>query len=508
MSSAVTLLLCLFLVAFVLSYAIVSAWPGLDDAYISYQYAKNLGRGNGFVFALGMHPTYGTTTPLWTLFLATTVPFGLQPHQVAPILIALFSGLSAVLVCLLGWKVLSGGLAGAIAGGFVAAGLTVYLFTSGMETALLIVLEVGLAYSLVSATTQTGRWLPGILIGLLLLTRPDTVFLIGLVVLFWLLGRKWRIAVANSVVAAGICLPWVVYALVTFGDIIPEPLRAKMATFGTSGHINLASGLRLYSRIYPSAIIVLAAIAAAAGGYLTIRREKRLAPFVLWVPVYYWALWKGGAHDQPWYYAPPLWVAAFCLAMACGAILMRAASGKGKVFSYGLAALILAGFFVGQVTIIKRVFSRPWTLTFHKEMALALRRIAKPGDTVAAMEVGNLSYWTDCRILDFMSLTFPEGLSWSRGGHRDGFIRHFRPKFVVMLSQGRGKELAQIQEHYRVAWARRYWNGAQYTIWERDHSDSSVSPTGLQLDNWLSSPLEANEGGIAMGRKEVPALRY
>ena len=42
-----------------------------DDAYITFQFARNLATGGGFAFNPG-DPVFGTTTPLFTLLLAAT----------------------------------------------------------------------------------------------------------------------------------------------------------------------------------------------------------------------------------------------------------------------------------------------------------------------------------------------------------------------------------------------------------------------------------------------------
>ena len=48
----------------------------IDDAYITFRYARNLLAGNGFVFNPGER-VLGTTTPLFTLILAAAaLPFG------------------------------------------------------------------------------------------------------------------------------------------------------------------------------------------------------------------------------------------------------------------------------------------------------------------------------------------------------------------------------------------------------------------------------------------------
>src|SRR4051794_40743160 len=49
----------------------------LDDAYITYRYALNLGDGHGFVYNVGDH-VLGTTTPLWAAILGAAHWVGLS----------------------------------------------------------------------------------------------------------------------------------------------------------------------------------------------------------------------------------------------------------------------------------------------------------------------------------------------------------------------------------------------------------------------------------------------
>jgi 4-amino-4-deoxy-L-arabinose transferase-like glycosyltransferase len=57
---------CLALAIFALN---TPAGVPLDDAWIHFQFARNLARGDGFSFNPGQ-PTSGSTAPLWTLLLA------------------------------------------------------------------------------------------------------------------------------------------------------------------------------------------------------------------------------------------------------------------------------------------------------------------------------------------------------------------------------------------------------------------------------------------------------
>ena len=40
-----------------------------EDAFITFRYAENVARGNGYVYNIGEH-VYGSTTPLFTFLLA------------------------------------------------------------------------------------------------------------------------------------------------------------------------------------------------------------------------------------------------------------------------------------------------------------------------------------------------------------------------------------------------------------------------------------------------------
>src|SRR6266850_3566739 len=75
------------------------AWMAVyqvDDAYIVYRYARNLARGDGFVFNPGER-VEGVTCFLWTVVLAPFSAAGLPLPRVAPVLTAI-AGLSCLVL--------------------------------------------------------------------------------------------------------------------------------------------------------------------------------------------------------------------------------------------------------------------------------------------------------------------------------------------------------------------------------------------------------------------------
>ena len=124
---------CLFLLA--------RLHTSLDDAYITFQYARNLANGHGFVFFRGAEPLQGTTTPLFTLLLALVHRTGIEIPVAATVVGAICHAFTVLCLVKLGraWELPKAGwfMAGLYATTFPA------IATAGMETplyALLIVL--------------------------------------------------------------------------------------------------------------------------------------------------------------------------------------------------------------------------------------------------------------------------------------------------------------------------------------------------------------------------------
>jgi hypothetical protein len=195
-----------------LFYLAVSAWGysfsgfPLDDAWIHQTYARNLARSGQLAFVLGV-PSAGSTAPLWSFLLSlgylSGIPFKIWTY-----------GLGLILLGLTGWTVsrLGARLFPEQPGVGLWAGLfclfewhLIWAAVSGMETILFVWLSLFLVERYV-ATKQTvnrriGEWSDdhspladfglGLSGGLLILTRPEGLGLVGLVGLDMAYGW-WR----------------------------------------------------------------------------------------------------------------------------------------------------------------------------------------------------------------------------------------------------------------------------------------------------------------------------
>jgi arabinofuranosyltransferase len=207
------------------------AW--LDDAWISFKYARALISGEGLTYNLEDGPVEGFTNFAWVMFVAIAMKLGAAPEVFARTL-GLTSHLAAVaLIASLGWRKGAKTSAGKVAALVVAAipGATHGLLGiagSGLETAfaaLLLVLLAELSDSVPSRATVVG------ITFLLCTTRPDGLLFVGcwFVVMLLFHRARWR-----ELFFTGVCFAVPFAALLAwkasyFGSFVPNTYFAKSA---------------------------------------------------------------------------------------------------------------------------------------------------------------------------------------------------------------------------------------------------------------------------------------
>ena len=197
----------LFVILVILLLAIIArVLPGprtIDDAYITFRYARNLVTGQGFVYNPGER-ILGTTTPLYTLLMAgLALASGSRDFPLLALAVnALAGAVSVGLLYALG-KRFSGHSAPSTAAALLwaIAPYSVTFAIGGMETDLTIACLLAASYAHV---TRHPRAL-ATLSALALLARPDTVILIGLLWLDLVRARRqipWREGIITLAILA------------------------------------------------------------------------------------------------------------------------------------------------------------------------------------------------------------------------------------------------------------------------------------------------------------------
>jgi hypothetical protein len=230
----------IYLILIVATIIVVSAlfqWPGttnfpMDDSYIHVVYAQNLVEHGQLMFNSSSERGVGSTSLLWVLLLASGELLGLPIHVVAKV-----SGIGSLVIVGVGLFLLLRSTWGsmlALAAAFLItlSGNMLWFALSGMETMLFLALGM-----LALLVYKAERWfLLGIVLGMLILTRPDGLALAIAIGCIDVLRHK-NIN-KGILVTAGICVvvcaPWFVYLKWRTGYFLPTSVISKTLAFTIS----------------------------------------------------------------------------------------------------------------------------------------------------------------------------------------------------------------------------------------------------------------------------------
>jgi hypothetical protein len=414
-------------------------WP-VDDAYITFRYARNLAHGLGLVYNPGQ-AVLGTSTPLFALALALLARVtGIDLPWAALALNAVADAVTAMVLYGLARRL---GLPEWTA---VLCSLTWILYPlgtryalGGMETPLASVLMLA---ALALAVSGHPAWAMASA-GFALLTRPDAIavaFVIAVAETFRARRPPWR----AMLIPLAIVLPWLIVATTWYGNPLPQSLRAKSGAVYVAapaenarqilynvgglmlaGPARLAAkGLTVYrpsgQRWFPIAVAVALLIVWVIGAMRAVRADRRWAAlFALPVLVCgtYAIFGLRGNLIAEWYLVPlaPIFFLGIFAGLESGArrlpsgvstaaVVVAASILVGAQLS-GLGSGGLAGALVPKVVWTERE-------DLYRDAAERLRPLLKSGDVVAATEIGALGYYCECLILDTVGLVSPEALKY------------------------------------------------------------------------------------------------
>ncbi len=377
----------------------------VDDAYITFRYARNLVEGAGLVYNPGER-VLGTSAPLFALILA-----GLRSLTGAAIpALAFLVGAACLPACAVaGYRLARRAAGPLLAGVFVAAALSPHasleVFASGMETPLYL---LGLLFAVELACRGRDTAAFAVASGLFFL-HPDAAALVPALLFAVRAARgrlPWRelaLGLAPAAAAAG-ALAW------AYGSPLPHSVTAKRLAYAMPpGHALLRleetvlDTLVAYATPLAPALVVLLAAGALALLLAFGRRALTDPPvlaFALFAGAYVAAFALANPLVFPWY-RPPLALSTAFVAVACAARLPRPAGAGASVLLAAAACVHLATFRPYDPSGREAVYQR----------AAALLALG-PADTVAAPEIGALGWATPARVLDTVGLVSPAALRW------------------------------------------------------------------------------------------------
>jgi hypothetical protein len=424
----------------------------LDDSFITYRYARNLAGGLGLVYNQG-DSILSTTAPLYAILLAI-LSFIIRDFHVLGSLIGIISiGLGGALIYQLASRRMSLVLS------LWAA--VIYVLSSplwlalGMETPLWIMLVLAAI-----CLAQVERWsLAGLLIGLAILTRPDAALpgmLLGLVALGMTINRAntrrqwWLPLIGYSAFAALPVLLFALWGLATYGSPFPVTLSAKsaQAVLGITGlgyDVTYWEGLRLILRS-----LMLQSPLYIALGLLVIFGLAGSLSSPLWIVVTWGALHLVayillGVAPYRWYYAPLVPGTVLLAANGLQYIDSRLAQRKVPVGSIGRYVVIAIALFpiLAEINSFIHINDQirnggptdvmlpivDWKA--YRDAGEWLDQETPPDSTVGVAEVGQVGFYAERWMTDYLGLLQPEVAAALKRGDLYSWLAGYAPDYLV-----------------------------------------------------------------------------
>jgi hypothetical protein len=267
--------------------------------------------------------------------------------------------------------------------------------------------------------------------------------------------RRRADLVAAVAIPAAILLPWLLYAQVHFGTIVPNTVTAKVSAHhwaAFAGTLKYWASFWLFQAVAVALVIV--AWPADVGRWFSDRGTLSTWAFVVaWgvvLPCFYVV---GGAPVSGRYMMLAL---PSYLLVGVGALerLGTSPSGRLRASAVALATTTLAWVFAIQ-------YRYCWYVTTWEkgmdpnmiELATYLREHSRPSDVVAADQIGVLAYFSGRTVLDVVGLVSPEIIPYAKDRNPEAiwrYIRERRPRFLFLtddmaLATSRGPGYAGLR---------------------------------------------------------------
>jgi hypothetical protein len=429
-----------------------------DDAYITFRYARNIALSKGFVYNDGEW-VLGTTTPLYTIFLALVSYFSkVDVVKINTIISTVSLWISAGLLYELRKSLDSSG----------AFFLALIFITNpflrnfiGMESYFLLCI-----FMLTIWTYHSGkRNVTSLLNGLLILIRYEMIFL-SIIIGVWdyIKNRKLPYWILPGFILVFI---WLVYATIVFRSPIPLSASAKLLApripFLVGGAVYW---YQILSQVPASFLIIVFSLMGIFGILFFNRLFQEYVVISLFSVVYI-IVASIYAGSFPWYYAPL--VPGFAVAVILGVNYfshfptidkLKLSEEKKRVWNKGMQFVSV----ILLVTIQLVFWGKDYYLyqdkigdnryTPYKQVADWLNENATREQSIASFEIGYVGYFTDLKVIDLAGLVTPILFPWVDDG-AEASLYHalylLTPDFVLIPNDNiKQKEVMNDAVDYQI----------------------------------------------------------
>lgn len=449
--SAYYLQLAIFLIA--LAARLIPGPRTIDDAYISFRYARNILAGNGFVYNPGER-VLGTTTPFYTILLTTVGSFSKRSQvpfpEIAWVINSIADAFGCILLYSLGLKFNKKFAALGAALAWSIAPYSVTFAIGGLETSVYVLIILATIYAYINEKTI----LTSLLCALMFLTRPDALILILLLMVgrFSTMVKDHQLSIGKdsfrkiSWEIIGFTIPvfsWLAFGLSYFGSPLPHSIAAKTLAYRLPQYDAFIRLIQHYATPFQGDLtfgVKWIAIGMILYPFLFLvgsRQMSKPAVHILPVLLYPWAYFLVFSIANPlifrWYLTPPLPIYILIILIGLESLISNLAvrldlkrPTQIKIINGTSILLVimapLALLLHGWTLTPDHGLKRPAPVMAWIKLELLYREAAdflspkmqewNQLPLLAAGDVGVLGYFTHTQILDTVGLNSPQSLAY------------------------------------------------------------------------------------------------
>jgi tetratricopeptide (TPR) repeat protein len=460
-----------------------------DDAFISFRYVKNLIQGRGLVFNPGER-VEGYTNFLWIMLLAIFAGFGRDPVIISKILGVAAGGLSIVVLYRMSVYYMTRGMtaiapkargeahrigSGGMTQGAIrlaalgpplllaSNGAFAYWSISGLETPLFVLGVLATVYFCLSDTR-----LAVVSAAATSLVRPEGILVFACCMLYSLITRResLRRLALNVSGFVLLTLPFLVFRLTYYGDLLPNPFYAKTGLsteYVQAGLAYFGAFLRHYGLmglLYIPPVLL----------WRRLRKEGKFLLILSCVYSLYVILVGGDVLRGHRFFLPvvPLLYLLFVFSTGVIAGGRRHGTGGTLVWIAVILAVAFATFALPRESLLQ---ARRYELGLNAKMTkygTKLRESFGTDFTLAVPTIGVISYLTDARVIDMLGLTDPyiakhpeeiAGLTstWKERKFNAGYLLSQDPDFIMFSTGYKPSALAEKALFLHSRFRRNYY---------------------------------------------------
>lgn len=381
-----------------------------DDAYITFRYVRNLVMGQGYVFNAGER-VLGTTTPLYTLYLALIGKLGFDFITIGKLTNIVADTACVVLLFIIVLRASNRILAWIVTLPVISSPYNLQFSASGMETGIYTFLILLVLYLY---EQRQWKWM-AFLGGILVLVRPDGLLALLVIALFWLIDRQNLLTgIKYGFLAGLITLPWFIFAEWYFGSPVPHSIAAKALTYRSPIPWDWIKTLWfIFAQRGGVGGTLLIAILLATGSYVVLSRPawRQIRLYLVWTILYIATFTVAQSGRYAWYYAPIMPI-LFTLVVLGGSEwfeqtkrLPAMARILQSNLRYVLAGTMFLAFIVTSSFSIYSAWQEAYDevayeKTIWQPIGLWIRENSTPNATVALESIGGVGWYSERYIWD------------------------------------------------------------------------------------------------------------